>query len=180
MVKKIKSASDKAASPAAGLLDSQMAQTVKDSAQQIWLAGMGAFSKAQAEGGKVFETLVKEGMNLQRKTQGRPELGQARSHLRAAHGQGAGQARRAHRQGRGSADPARGRTGRRGGQARQGGTRGAWHRHPQGQRQGPREVRREGPCQAAGAQVGQVQLSRTVSERESGGTLVPAGPCASR
>jgi poly(hydroxyalkanoate) granule-associated protein len=70
MVKKIKSASDKAASPAAGLLDSQMAQTVKDSAQQIWLAGMGAFSKAQAEGGKVFETLVKEGMNLQRKTQG--------------------------------------------------------------------------------------------------------------
>jgi poly(hydroxyalkanoate) granule-associated protein len=30
---------------------------------------MGAFSKAQAEGGKVFETLVKEGMNLQKKTQ---------------------------------------------------------------------------------------------------------------
>ena len=33
-------------------------------------AGMGAFSKAQAEGGKVFETLVKEGLNLQKKTQG--------------------------------------------------------------------------------------------------------------
>jgi poly(hydroxyalkanoate) granule-associated protein len=73
MVKKIKSASDKPASPAAGLLDNQMAQTVKDSAQQIWLAGMGAFSKAQAEGGKVFETLVKEGLNLQRKTQGMAE-----------------------------------------------------------------------------------------------------------
>jgi poly(hydroxyalkanoate) granule-associated protein len=42
---------------------------VKDSAQQIWLAGMGAFSKAQEEGGKVFEALVKEGMSLQRKTQ---------------------------------------------------------------------------------------------------------------
>jgi poly(hydroxyalkanoate) granule-associated protein len=30
---------------------------------------LGAFSKAQAEGGKVFETLVKDGMGLQRKTQ---------------------------------------------------------------------------------------------------------------
>ena len=37
--------------------------------QQIWLAGLGAFSKAQAEGGKAFETLVKEGMSIQRKTQ---------------------------------------------------------------------------------------------------------------
>ena len=75
MVKKIKSSSDKksSATGAAGLLDSQLAQTVKDSAQQIWLAGMGAFSKAQEEGGKVFETLVKEGMSLQKKTQGMAE-----------------------------------------------------------------------------------------------------------
>ncbi len=43
--------------------------TVKESAQQIWLAGLGAFSKAQEEGGKVFETLVKEGLSIQRKTQ---------------------------------------------------------------------------------------------------------------
>lgn len=43
--------------------------TVKESAQQIWLAGLGAFAKAQEEGGKVFEALVKEGMSLQRKTQ---------------------------------------------------------------------------------------------------------------
>lgn len=40
-----------------------------ESAQQIWLAGMGAFSKAQQEGGKVFDALVKEGVALQRKTQ---------------------------------------------------------------------------------------------------------------
>lgn len=46
-----------------------LAQAVKDSAQQIWLAGMGAFAKAQQEGGKVFEALVKEGAGLQRKTQ---------------------------------------------------------------------------------------------------------------
>ncbi len=46
----------------------QLARTIRDSAQQIWLAGLGAFSKAQDEGGKVFEALVKEGLNLQRRT----------------------------------------------------------------------------------------------------------------
>lgn len=74
MVKKLSGSSEKKSSTGtAGLLDSQLAQTVKDSAQQIWLAGMGAFSKAQEEGGKVFETLVKEGMSLQKKTQGMAE-----------------------------------------------------------------------------------------------------------
>jgi poly(hydroxyalkanoate) granule-associated protein len=48
---------------------SPLSGAIKDSAQQIWLAGLGAFSKAQAEGGKAFETLVKEGMSIQRKTQ---------------------------------------------------------------------------------------------------------------
>jgi poly(hydroxyalkanoate) granule-associated protein len=73
MVKKLKQMAEKQAAGAAGLFDSanaaKLAGSVKDSAQQIWLAGMGAFAKAQAEGGKVFEALVKEGMNLQRKTQ---------------------------------------------------------------------------------------------------------------
>jgi poly(hydroxyalkanoate) granule-associated protein len=72
MVKKLKSLSEKKSSPG-GLLDSALASSVKDSAQQIWLAGMGAFSKAQEEGGKVFEALVKEGMSLQKKTQGLAE-----------------------------------------------------------------------------------------------------------
>jgi poly(hydroxyalkanoate) granule-associated protein len=74
MVKKMKSTAEqataKAGKAAAGLMDSQLAHSVKESAQQIWLAGMGAFSKAQEEGGKVFETLVKEGLSLQKKTQG--------------------------------------------------------------------------------------------------------------
>ena len=48
---------------------SQLSGAVKESAQQIWLAGLGAFSKAQEEGGKVFEALVKEGLSIQRKTQ---------------------------------------------------------------------------------------------------------------
>ena len=51
----------------------QLASTVKESAQQIWLAGLGAFSKAQEEGTKVFESLVKEGLSMQRKTQSAAE-----------------------------------------------------------------------------------------------------------
>ena len=50
-------------------IGAQLSGTIKESAQQIWLAGLGAFAKAQEEGGKVFETLVKEGTSLQRKTQ---------------------------------------------------------------------------------------------------------------
>ncbi len=42
---------------------------IKQSASQIWLAGLGAFAKAQEQGGKVFESLVREGMEMQKKTQ---------------------------------------------------------------------------------------------------------------
>ncbi|MBK1687729.1 phasin family protein [Rubrivivax gelatinosus] len=70
-----KAATKKAARPAARKTaaaertDKAMAGAVRDSAQQIWLAGMGAFAKAQEEGGRVFDALVKEGVHLQRKTQ---------------------------------------------------------------------------------------------------------------
>jgi len=69
MVKKLKQMAEKKTASAAGLLDSQFAGTVKDSAQQIWLAGLGAFAKAQEEGTKVFDALVKEGVTIQKKTQ---------------------------------------------------------------------------------------------------------------
>jgi poly(hydroxyalkanoate) granule-associated protein len=46
----------------------EMSQAVLDSSRQIWLAGLGAFSRAQAEGMKVFETLVKQGQVLESKT----------------------------------------------------------------------------------------------------------------
>ena len=67
MVKKLQkiSTSKKNSVPPAG--------SVKDSAQQIWQAGLGAFNKAQAEGTKAFEALVKEGVALQRKTQSSAE-----------------------------------------------------------------------------------------------------------
>lgn len=50
-----------------------LTDSVKDSAQQIWQAGLGAFNKAQAEGTKAIEALVKEGVSLQRKTQSAAE-----------------------------------------------------------------------------------------------------------
>src|SRR3954471_11541514 len=67
MVKKLqKSEGDETAASRAS--SAQLAGTVKESAQQIWLAGLGAFAKAQQEGGKVFEALVKQGEQLEQKT----------------------------------------------------------------------------------------------------------------
>ena len=78
MVKKLHKMADKKKAAAAtgfpaGLLDSAMAQNVKDSAQQIWAAGLASFAKAQGEGSKVFEALVSEGLKLQKKTQSAAE-----------------------------------------------------------------------------------------------------------
>ena len=46
-----------------------MGDNVKAQAQEIWLAGLGAFSKAQQEGGKMFQTLVDDGVTMQRNAQ---------------------------------------------------------------------------------------------------------------
>lgn len=43
-------------------------RSLMDSAQHIWMAGLGAFHRAQDEGGKLFEMLVKEGGSLEQKT----------------------------------------------------------------------------------------------------------------
>jgi poly(hydroxyalkanoate) granule-associated protein len=68
MVTKI---SKKASKPKAE--SAPLSSSVKDSAQQIWQAGLGAFTRAQAEGSKAFESLVKEGVSIQRKTQSAAE-----------------------------------------------------------------------------------------------------------
>ncbi len=39
--------------------------TLSESAQQIWLAGVGAFGRAQVEGAKLFEALVREGSSFE-------------------------------------------------------------------------------------------------------------------
>jgi poly(hydroxyalkanoate) granule-associated protein len=46
---------------------SAMSDNVKEQAQQIWLAGLGAFAKAQEDGTKAFEKLVSDGITMQRK-----------------------------------------------------------------------------------------------------------------
>lgn len=56
MVKKIK-----------GNVDRPLSQTVQESAHLIWLAGLGAFAKVGEEGGKLFETLIKEGEKVEKR-----------------------------------------------------------------------------------------------------------------
>jgi len=58
--KKTSSGSASARAQAEGL-----SRTLSESAQQVWLAGVGAFGRAQAEGGKLFDALVKEGVNFE-------------------------------------------------------------------------------------------------------------------
>jgi poly(hydroxyalkanoate) granule-associated protein len=45
-----------------------MANKIMESGQQIWLAGLGAFAKAQEEGGRLYEALIKEGSALEKIT----------------------------------------------------------------------------------------------------------------
>jgi len=66
MVKSSKDSTDKTSA-------TQFSDSVKQSAQQIWLAGLGAFAKVQDEGSKAFEALVKDGASMQRKTQAATE-----------------------------------------------------------------------------------------------------------
>lgn len=63
--------------------EDKAAERIKDSAQQIWLAGLGAFAKMQQEGSKAFEALVKDGVGIQKKTQQAAEetLSQAQARM---------------------------------------------------------------------------------------------------
>ncbi len=71
--------------PPSGQMPSPASGLVQESAQQIWLAGLGAFAKAQEEGSKVFQGLVKEGLDLQRQTKAAAEekLAEAASKLQS-------------------------------------------------------------------------------------------------
>ena len=59
MVKKLKELTE----------DKELASAVRSSAQQIWQAGLGAFAKAQEEGGRVFSKLVQEGTEFQQRAE---------------------------------------------------------------------------------------------------------------
>tara|TARA_R110002074_G_scaffold143157_1_gene289966 strand:+ start:208 stop:624 length:417 start_codon:yes stop_codon:yes gene_type:complete len=53
--------------------DPQLAAKIKGSARQIWLAGLGAYTKAEEDTGRFFERLVQEGEQLENKTRGAVE-----------------------------------------------------------------------------------------------------------
>jgi polyhydroxyalkanoate synthesis regulator phasin len=47
--------------------DYELVGQIRGSANQIWFAGLGAFSDAQARGGKLFDGLVKQGEVIQKR-----------------------------------------------------------------------------------------------------------------
>ena len=61
MPKKLKDVVDEAT-------EFQLAAKIRESANQIWFAGLGAFALAQKEGAKMFESLVEEGEKIQERT----------------------------------------------------------------------------------------------------------------
>lgn len=47
------------------LTENQSAKIVKESADKIWLAGLGVFEKARREGSDIFESFVAEGKKVE-------------------------------------------------------------------------------------------------------------------
>jgi poly(hydroxyalkanoate) granule-associated protein len=81
MLKKARAMADNADKGGSDAAPKELAQSVLDSSRSIWLAGLGAFSRAQAEGMRMFDGLVKQGEALESKT--RQAAGDA---AKAAHG----------------------------------------------------------------------------------------------
>jgi poly(hydroxyalkanoate) granule-associated protein len=71
----------KTASQDAGATAERLGESVVDSAQKIWLAGLGAFSRARTEGDNMFNTLVEQGKGLRERA--RDAADQALSTLRS-------------------------------------------------------------------------------------------------
>ena len=63
-------------------------QAIRDSAQKIWLAGLGAFERAKTEGPRMFETLVEQGRAMGAKAVGAAD--EAMRNMRQAGLEGAG------------------------------------------------------------------------------------------
>ena len=59
--KKSSASSTKKSAPKAGL-----AESLVGSANEIWLAGLGAFAKAQSEGKKIYDKLIDEGKDFEK------------------------------------------------------------------------------------------------------------------
>lgn len=59
------SATESASKDSTAAQAERLGKSITESAQHIWLAGMGAFNRAQAEGSKLFESLVRDGLSLE-------------------------------------------------------------------------------------------------------------------
>ena len=66
MLKKAKAEAKAGAATQDDLKD--FAQGMRESSRQIWLAGLGAFSRATGEGLRMFESLVEQGQHLESRT----------------------------------------------------------------------------------------------------------------
>lgn len=51
-----------------GAADNDGMHGLREQAQQLWMSGLGAFARAQLEGNKIFETLVKDTGSLPQRT----------------------------------------------------------------------------------------------------------------
>ncbi|MGY0559570.1 phasin family protein [Luteimonas sp. A277] len=60
----------------------RLARSLGESAQQVWLAGIGALGRAQSEGSKLFDALVAEGEQLEQRT--RQTAGEHASEVKGA------------------------------------------------------------------------------------------------
>jgi poly(hydroxyalkanoate) granule-associated protein len=48
------------------ILETPVAANIRESANHIWLAGLGAYAKTQEEGEKLFQSLIKEGEKVEK------------------------------------------------------------------------------------------------------------------
>ena len=48
------------------IIEAPVAANIRESANRIWLAGLGAFAKTQEEGEKLFQSLIEEGEKVEK------------------------------------------------------------------------------------------------------------------
>jgi poly(hydroxyalkanoate) granule-associated protein len=63
----------------AGTSEKNVQEEIKDSVHRIWLAGLGALSAAEEEGGKIFSRLVERGRDVESK--GKVEVDKVKSEV---------------------------------------------------------------------------------------------------
>ena len=55
------------------ILETPVAANIRESANHIWLAGLGAFAKTQEEGEKLFQSLIQEGEAVEKRAKATAE-----------------------------------------------------------------------------------------------------------